>query len=71
MRDLLILAIHLVVTFAKLLRPGGARTVAAEALQECRSVPRRINFAAQPLGDAGDGRFHPSHRRLWCRARIH
>ena len=32
MRDLLILAIHLVVTFAKLLRPGGARAVAAESL---------------------------------------
>ena len=31
-RDLLILAIHLVVTFAKLLRPGGVRTVAAESL---------------------------------------
>ena len=32
MRDLLILAIHLLVTVAKLLRPGGARTVAAESL---------------------------------------
>ena len=32
MRDLLILAIHLIVTFAKLLRPGGARAVAAESL---------------------------------------
>jgi len=32
MRDLLILAIHLMVTFAKLLRPGGARSVAAESL---------------------------------------
>ena len=32
MRDLLILAIHLVVTFAKLLRPGGVRAVAAESL---------------------------------------
>jgi len=31
-RDLLILAIHLVVTFAKLLRPGGVRAVAAESL---------------------------------------
>jgi len=30
MRDLLILAIHLLVTLAKLLRPGGARAVAAE-----------------------------------------
>ena len=32
MRDLLILAIHLVVTFVKLLRPGGVRAVAAESL---------------------------------------
>ena len=33
MRELLLLlAIHLVVTFAKLLRPGGARAVAAESL---------------------------------------
>ena len=32
MRDLLILAIHLLVTFAKLLRPGGVRALAAESL---------------------------------------
>ena len=32
MRELLILAIHLVVTIAKPLRPGGARAVAAESL---------------------------------------
>src|SRR6516165_3442745 len=32
MRDLLILAIHLLVTLVKLLRPGGARRVAAESL---------------------------------------
>ncbi len=32
MRDLLILAIHLLVTVAKLLRPGGVRGVAAESL---------------------------------------
>jgi putative transposase len=31
-RDLLILAIHLLVTFAKLLRPGGVRALAAESL---------------------------------------
>ena len=31
-RELLILAIHLLVTFAKLLRPGGVRAVAAESL---------------------------------------
>jgi putative transposase len=32
MRDLVILAIHLLVTLAKLLRPGGVRAVAAESL---------------------------------------
>ena len=32
MRDLFILAIHLLVTAAKLLRPGGVRAVAAESL---------------------------------------
>jgi putative transposase len=32
MRDLLLLAIHLLVTFATLLRPGGVRAVAAESL---------------------------------------
>jgi hypothetical protein len=32
MRDLLLLAIHLLVTLAKLLGPGGTRQVAAESL---------------------------------------
>jgi len=32
MRDLFILAIHLLVTVGKLLRPGGVRAVAAESL---------------------------------------
>src|SRR5438876_9641050 len=32
MHELLILAVHLVVTLAKLLRPGGARAVVAESL---------------------------------------
>ena len=32
MRDLLLLGIHLLVIVAKLLRPGGVRTVAAESL---------------------------------------
>ena len=32
MREVLILAIHLLVTLAKLMRPGGARAVAAESL---------------------------------------
>src|SRR5207244_10504491 len=32
MRELLIIVVHLLVTFAKLLRPGGARAVVAESL---------------------------------------
>jgi hypothetical protein len=32
MREVLLLAIHLLVTVAKLLRPGGIRAVAAESL---------------------------------------
>ena len=32
MRDLLILALHLLVTVARLLRPGGVRAIAAESL---------------------------------------
>src|SRR5947199_1782049 len=32
MRDVLVLGVHLLVTFAKLLRPGGVRAVAAESL---------------------------------------
>src|SRR5271167_521215 len=32
MRDLMVLGIHLLVTLARLLRPGGARAVAAESL---------------------------------------
>jgi putative transposase len=32
MRDLMVLWIHLLVTLARLLRPGGVRAVAAESL---------------------------------------
>ena len=32
MREVLVLAIHLLVTVAKLMRPGGARAVCAESL---------------------------------------
>ena len=32
MRERVILAVHLLMTFAKLLRPGGVRAVAAESL---------------------------------------
>jgi hypothetical protein len=32
MRELLILAVHLLVTFAKLVHPGGLRAIAAESL---------------------------------------
>ena len=38
MRDLLILAIHLVVTIAKLLRSGGTRAIAAESLAGAQAV---------------------------------
>ena len=55
MRDLLLLAIHLLVTLAKLLRPGGARAVAAESLllkQQLlvinRSRERAPNLTAVP-----------------------
>jgi len=37
MRDLLLLAIHLFVTVAKLLRPGGVRAVAANIWIACSS----------------------------------
>ena len=43
MRDLLILVVHLLVTVAKLLRPGGARAVAAESLllkHQQQSLPK-------------------------------
>lgn len=47
MRELFLLAIHLLVTLAKLLRPGGVRVVAAES--HLRSVllksPRSTGFA--------------------------
>jgi transposase InsO family protein len=50
MRELLIPAIHLLVTFAKLLRPGGMRAVAAESLlpkhQLLRSRQRAPNLTA-------------------------
>jgi hypothetical protein len=39
MRELLILAIHLLVTLAKLLRPGGVRAVAAESLLLKHQLP--------------------------------
>ena len=38
MRELLILAIHLLVTFVKLLRPGGVRAVAADAPDNVRRI---------------------------------
>ena len=42
MRELLILLIHVLVTAAKLLRPGGVRTVVAESL-----LDRLINTSHQ------------------------
>ena len=38
MRDLFLLAIHLLVTLAKFLRPGGVRAVAAESLSLKRQL---------------------------------
>ena len=46
MRDLLILAIHLVVTFVKLLRPGGVRAVVAESLALNTSCSSAIALTA-------------------------
>jgi hypothetical protein len=43
MRELLLLAIHLIVTVAKLLRPGGARSVAAESLLLNHRALRRMD----------------------------
>ena len=48
MRDLLLLAIHLFVTVAKLLRPGGARAVAAESLLLKQQVLIRLRNRAIP-----------------------
>jgi hypothetical protein len=48
MIHLLILAVHLLVTIAKLVRPGGVRAVVAESLllkqqsKGCSAVERRI-----------------------------
>jgi len=39
MRELLILAIHLLVTFVKLLRPNGLRAVEAESLLLKHQIP--------------------------------
>jgi hypothetical protein len=38
-REILVLAIHLLITLAKLLRPGGVRAVAAESLLLKRRPP--------------------------------
>jgi putative transposase len=61
MRELLILAIHLLVTFVKLLRPGGLRAVVAESLLlkhqiliSNRSRRRAPNDHARSLRARGD-----------------
>ena len=46
MRDLLLLAIHLLVTLAKLLGPGGTRRVAAEIALAQTSTPDQQSFPA-------------------------
>jgi len=49
MRDLLLLAVQLVVTFARLMRPGGLRAVIAESLLLLKSrnpkMVLRLQFA--------------------------
>lgn len=51
MRDLLLLAVQLVVTFARLLRPGGVRAVIAESLllKHQLLISRRSRQRAPPL----------------------
>ena len=56
MRELLIAAIHLLVTFAKLLRPVGIRAVAAESLllkhqllNSNRARQRALRISSQPI----------------------
>jgi ParB-like nuclease domain len=38
---------------------------------ESGPIPLRIDSPARPLGDAGHGCFHPPHRRLRRRIRLH
>ncbi|MEP6547741.1 MAG: hypothetical protein ABJD53_09775 [Gammaproteobacteria bacterium] len=51
MRDLLLLAVQLVVTLAKLVRPGGVRSVIAESLilKHQLIISRRSRHRAPPL----------------------
>src|SRR5271154_3351188 len=51
MRDLLLLAVQLIVTLAKLARPGGARSVIAESLllKQQLLISRRSRRRAPPL----------------------
>ncbi len=51
MRDLLLLAVHLVVTLAKLTRPGGVSSVIAESLllKHQLIISRRSRRRAPPL----------------------
>jgi putative transposase len=71
MRDLLILAIHLLVTVAKLLRPGGVRAIAAESLVlkhqlliSNRSRHRAPNLTTLDRVVLGLGTLFVSPRRL-------
>ncbi len=51
MRDLLLLAVHLIVTLAKLMRPGGVHSVVAESvlLKQQLIISRRSSRRAPPL----------------------
>ena len=71
MREILILAIHLLVTLAKLLRPGGYRAVAAESLLfkhqlliSNRSRQRALNLASVDRVDLGLATLFVSPHRL-------
>jgi hypothetical protein len=71
MRELLILAIHLLVTFARLLRPGGVRGVAAESLLlkhqlliSNRSRQRAPNLTTLDRSVLGLGTLFVSPRRI-------
>jgi hypothetical protein len=60
MRELFILAVHLLATLAKLMRPGGVRSVVAESLllkHQLLTLKRSSKRAPEthPLGSAASG----------------
>jgi hypothetical protein len=59
MRELLILALHVLVTLAKMLRPGGVRAVAAESVLRVAEAAKarppweiRLEFLARSAREA-------------------